>query len=134
MSDEARKDSQPLASLAVGKTMPAAGNAQMKYWAFISYSSLDEKRWALPLRKWIESYPVPKALVGKEFRGDVIPARLRPIFRDRDELAAGPDLPQKIREALALSRNLVVVCSPRSRSSEYVGKEIQWFKQLGRSD
>src|SRR5262249_26244008 len=44
------------------------------------------------------------------------------------------DLPQRIRAALEASRYLVVVCSPRSKCSVYVGREILWFKQLGRSD
>ena len=112
----------------------SAEQSSMKYWAFISHSGRDARRWALPLRNRLEAYRVPKVLLGKVVRGEVIPPRLKPVFRDRDELAAGPDLPQKIRAALALSRYLIVVCSPHSKGSAYVGQEIQWFKQLGRAD
>jgi WD40 repeat protein/tetratricopeptide (TPR) repeat protein len=118
-------------------TTPQTGSAEappMKYWAFISHSSRDAKRWALPLRNRLEAYRVPKSLVGTVARGDVIPRRLRPVFRDRDELTPGPDLPQRIRAALEVSRYLVVVCSPDSKASAYVGQEILWFKQLGRAD
>jgi eukaryotic-like serine/threonine-protein kinase len=73
-------------------------------------------------------------VVGKLVRGEVIPRRLKPIFRDRDELAAGTDLGQRFRDALEVSRHLIVVCFPHSRRSEYVGREIQSFKQLGRSN
>jgi len=64
----------------------------------------------------------------------VIPKRLAPIFRDRDELASSTDLGRKVNEALAQSASLIVICSPRSASSRWVEAEVLAFKRLGRSD
>lgn len=96
-----------------------------RYWAFISYSHRDEA-WARWLQHGIETYRVPKALV----RGE-IPARLNPVFRDRDELAGASDLSAQIQKALEDSRYLVVLCSPHSARSPYVNQEIRSF---GRPD
>src|SRR5206468_801268 len=83
-----------------------------KYWAFISYSHVDEKQ-AAWLHKTLETYRVPRQFVGRQSRDGKLPQRLFPIFRDREELAGSPDLSTKIREALVQSRYLVVVCSPQ---------------------
>ena len=76
---------------------------------------------------------MPKPLVGTRPGGVVLPRRLTPIFRDRDELASAPDLSMKIKDALRRSRVLLVVCSPNAAQSSYVNEEIVWFKSLGRS-
>lgn len=105
-----------------------------KYWAFISYSSKD-RAWGDWLIKAIETYKVPKALVGKSTsRGDPVPARAFPIFRDRDELPTETDLGTMIAQALEQSRYLIVICSPNSARSKWVNEEILTFKRLGRSD
>jgi eukaryotic-like serine/threonine-protein kinase len=83
----------------------------MKYWAFISYSQRDEK-WARWLHRAIEGYRVPARLVGKPTRSGVVPKRLFPVFRDRDELSTSPDLGGSIVESLTQSRFLIVICSP----------------------
>lgn len=88
-------------------TSPAA------YWAFISYSHRDARA-AVALRRAIESYAVPKRLVGSHTIAGVVPARLKPVFIDRDELQAGPDLKQSVSDALAHSRYLIVLCSPEA--------------------
>jgi len=59
--------------------------ADSKYRAFISYSHRDEK-WAAWLHSALETYRIPKSLVGSETSFGVVPARLAPVFRDRDEL------------------------------------------------
>ena len=102
---------------------------EKQYYAFISYKREDEK-WAKWLAKKIENYNLPTTLNGKE-----LPKSLRPVFRDTDELSAG-NLPKQIYDALSISKNLVVVCSPRSAQSEWVNKEIQDFISLkgGKSD
>lgn len=105
----------------------------MKYWAFISYSHTD-KQWGDWLHKALETYPVPRRLVGRESRDGTVPPRLFPIFRDREELPVSADLSTNINEALKESRYLIVVCSPRSASSRWVGEEIKTFKRLGRED
>lgn len=51
-------------------------------------------------------------------------------FRDEDELAASHSLPDSIREALAASRTLIVICSPETQESPWVRREIEMFEQL----
>ena len=78
---------------------------------------------------------LPEGLVGTENeRGDTIPERLFPIFRDEEELPADADLSTAIRAAVERSKYLIVLCSPRAAESTYVAEEIRYFKQLGRAD
>jgi hypothetical protein len=105
----------------------------MKYWAFLSYSHTD-KQWGDWLHKSLETYRVPRRLVGKQSRDGKVPERVFPIFRDREELPASADLGSQINEALRESRYLVVICSPRAAQSKWVGEEIKSFKKLGRED
>jgi hypothetical protein len=51
-----------------------------------------------------------------------------------EELPTSSDLSKSILEALQSSRFLIVVCSPRARSSRWIAKEIEIFQALGRSD
>ncbi len=104
-----------------------------RYRAFISYSHQD-KSWASWLHKALETYVIPKRLVGQVTAAGVIPRRLAPIFRDRDELASATDLSRKVNEALAQSANLIVICSPRAAASRWVNEEVLAFKQLGRDE
>ena len=86
---------------------------QWHYKAFISYSSADRPQ-ADRLHKALESYRVPKGLVGRPTANGPVPARLIPIFRDRDELPSSPDLQVSIRNALERSEHLIVLCSPHA--------------------
>ena len=104
-----------------------------RYRAFISYSHRD-KAWAGWLHRALETYAVPKRLVGQATAFGEIPARLAPIFRDRDELASATDLGRKVNEALAQSASLLVICSPNSATSHWVNEEVLAFKRLGRSE
>jgi tetratricopeptide (TPR) repeat protein len=99
-----------------------------RYHAFISYSHADRK-WAAWLHRAIETYRVPKRLVG-----DGSPARLSPLFRDRDELASSSDLGARIEQALAESAALIVICSPKAAASPWVNEEARRFAALGRVD
>jgi WD40 repeat protein len=101
------------------------------YLAFVSYSHVDEV-WAKWLHQALERYVVPKPLVGRTTAKGVVPRRLTPIFRDRDELPGSPSLEEEIRRALQRSRSLIVICSPHSAVSRYVNGEIIAFKRLGR--
>lgn len=56
--------------------------------------------------------------------------KLGKCFRDEDELAASRSLPNSIREALAASRTLIVICSPETQESPWVRREIEMFEQL----
>lgn len=106
-------------------------DVEYKYWAFISYSHRDEV-WATWIHRALETYRLPKGVAGSEFQGEKIPPRLRPVFRDRDELAGGSDLGSKLRRHLRESRTLIVVCSPKSARSKWVNEEVRYFKSLGR--
>ncbi|QND24511.1 toll/interleukin-1 receptor domain-containing protein (plasmid) [Rhizobium leguminosarum bv. viciae] len=112
--------------------------SQREYWCFISYRHLDDKeegrQWATWLHQALENYEVPEDLVGTQNeRGEIIPQQLFPVFRDEEELATG-DLTQRIYQALDSARTLVVICSPRVRHSQYVDKEIRYFKRLSKSE
>lgn len=100
-----------------------------RYWAFLSYSHHD-KAIAKRLQKQLETYRVPKRLVGRETSHGTVPARVSPVFRDRDELHAGSDLKASVQEALSRSRWLIVVCTPDSARSPWVNREIIEFKKL----
>ena len=110
---------------------PAA--AEYKYWAFISYSHSDEV-WAQWLHKELETYRVPRRLVGRRNAFGTVPRRVFPVFRDREELPGAFDLGSNLTDALRLSRNLIVICSPRSAASHWVNEEIKLYKSMGRED
>lgn len=106
--------------------MPQTGP---RYWAFLSYSHADA-RLAGWLHRQLEGYAIPSRLVGRETPAGVIPTRLRPIFRDREEMGAGPDLSERLKAALSESAYLIVICSPAAAGSAWVGEEIRRFKTL----
>ena len=98
------------------------------YYAFLSYSHADAA-----LAKWLheklESFRLPATIAGQLTEHGVVPRRLTPIFRDRGELAAAGDLGTEIREALAASRFLIVLCSPSAAKSRWTNAEIDAFKR-----
>lgn len=104
-----------------------------RYWAFISYSH-DDRGWARWLHRKLESYRVPRRLVGRRGAAGAVPRRLYPIFRDRDELPSSADLGGVVHRALRESRFLIVICSNRSAGSRWVNEEVEAFKKLGRED
>lgn len=99
-----------------------------KYYAFISYSHKD-KEWGDWLHRKLETYRIPKKLVGKMGRLGVLPQRLYPVFRDREELSSASNLGDKLYEALRESRTLIVICSPHSAKSLWVNEEVIFFKR-----
>jgi len=103
-----------------------------QYKAYISYSHKDE-RWAAWLHRSLEAYRVPRNLVGDSNEMGRVPARIRPVFRDRDDLSSVADLDTTVKQALADAENLVVVCSPHAASSHWVNEEIRHFARLGRT-
>jgi tetratricopeptide (TPR) repeat protein len=104
-----------------------------KYPAFISYSHADSK-WAAWLHRSLETYRIPKHLVGRETSFGPIPERLAPVFRDREELASATNLGDKLTTALRQSAAQIVICSPAAARSRWVNEEILTFKRLGRED
>lgn len=99
------------------------------YRAFISYSHRDDAT-ARKLHRQLETYRLPKHLVGRETGRGVVPERLVPIFRDLDELSAADDLSAEIKAALARSDVLVILASPAARASKWVNLEIETFRAL----
>jgi hypothetical protein len=117
-------------SVAAGvRRRPVRAPFVQRYWAFLSYSHQDEKvaGW---LHRALETFRVPKALVGRRAERFLVPARLTPIFRDRSELAAADDLSEEIEQALECSRHLIVLCSPAAAKSHWVDEEIRTFRRL----
>lgn len=100
---------------------PAPAKAP-RYRAFISYSHADT-RFANWLHRRIERFAQPDSR-------DNRPERLAPVFIDRAELAAAPDLSDQVREALAQSAALIVVASPRAQVSRWVDQEIALFRTI----
>ena len=100
-----------------------------QYFAFLSYSHKDtgDADW---LHKELERFRVPSSLAGRLTSAGVIPKSLTPIFRDRHELAAAHDLGSEIRDALAGSHCLIVLCSPAAAGSTWTNAEIEEFKRV----
>jgi len=106
---------------------------ELRYKAYISYSHQDEHL-AAWLHRALESYRVPRRLVESSGQFGAVPARLTPVFRDRDDLSSATDLSEKIKTALTESESLVVICSPAARQSRWVNEEIRQFRVLGRGE
>ncbi|RNJ63284.1 MAG: TIR domain-containing protein [Porphyrobacter sp. IPPAS B-1204] len=98
-----------------------------RYRAFISYSWVDAK-WGKWLQHAIETYRTPKALIGEDRGHGPVLARLHPLFKDREEEAAGSSIGAAVEAALADSAFLIVICSPNSAKSQWVNREVAWFK------
>ena len=104
-------------------------DAAPRFRAFISYSHADE-RLASRLHRWLETYRLPKRVIGRETHRGAIPKRLTPIFRDRNELPASHDLNEEVRTALTESASLIVLCSPAAQRSRWVEEEISFFRRI----
>ena len=94
-----------------------------KYDIFISYKheSLD-KAVAAKLQKSLEHYKIPKEIqkkTGKE--------KIKRVFRDEEELAVSSDLGKEIEDQISQSEYLLVVCSKKTKESQWVLKEIDTF-------
>lgn len=110
-----------------------------EYKVFISYRHADNheegRQWASWLHHAIETYEIPRDLVGKKnASGDLIPERIYPVFRDEEELSADAHLTSSITRALDHTEYLVIICSPQAVESTYVEAEIDYFKQIGKGD
>ena len=100
----------------------------LNYFAFISYNSLDNQ-WGKRLQKRLEHYRMPSTLCSQHGWKRT---PLRPIFFAPTDIQPGP-LSDELKNRLKDSRHLIVVCSPNSAQSEWVGKEIEYFNSLGRT-
>ena len=103
---------------------------QYTYYAFVSYRSSDEK-WAKWLQEKIEGYRLPTTI--QHENNDLPKSRLRPCFRYHTDIQPN-ELKTELRNKLEQSKYLLVICSPRSAQSPWVGAEIDTFVELGRRD
>ncbi len=103
-------------------------DTQFKYFAFISYSSKDTA-WGKRLQKKLEHYRMPATLCSEHgWKRKPI----SPVFFAPTDIQPG-GLDAELQERLRASRHLIVICSPNSAKSEWVGKEIEFFHSLGRT-
>lgn len=110
-----------------------AATAPVKYRAFISYSHRDAE-WGKWLHRSLERYRVPRRLVGRTTAAGIVPLRISPVFRDREELPTATNLGRVITSALEQSAALIVICSPSAAQSRWVNEEIRTFQRLGREE
>lgn len=104
-------------------------NSDYKYFAFISYNSHD-LRWGKRLQRKLEHYRMPATLCSEKGWAR---KPIRPVFFAPTDIQPG-GLTREIQERLHASQNLIVICSPNSARSEWVGKEIAFFHALGRAN
>jgi len=120
-------------------------NNEYKYCVFLSCSPQDNceppvaspaagrRRWGNWLDDALTAFSIPPEFVGQiNGRGEIIPERIAPVFRDETELPEAASLGAEIRQALEQSLCLIVICSPNSAQSRQVNEVVRYFKQLGR--
>jgi hypothetical protein len=96
------------------------GPASYRYWAFLSYSRQDQ-RWVRSLHRQLEAFRVPRGVTVP----DGLEQRIRPVFRDRDELAVSADLAAELTGAIDRSRFFLLIASTASANSSYVDAELR---------
>ncbi|MDA0681188.1 MAG: toll/interleukin-1 receptor domain-containing protein, partial [Proteobacteria bacterium] len=106
-------------------------STEYKYRAFISYSHKDEK-WASWLHKALETFKVPKYLIGQTTTAGIVPEKMGKVFRDREELSSSHSLGTELTQALKDSACQIVICSPNAANSHWTNEEILTYKRLGR--
>jgi len=114
---------------AAARDAAPAAVASTRYSAFISYCHRDDKVTAW-LHRAIETYRVPRAIVGHPSSSGPIPRRLGKVFRDEEELGGAAELGPQLESALRDAAALIVVCSVDSAKSYWVDHEIRFFKQM----
>ncbi|MHB9313911.1 toll/interleukin-1 receptor domain-containing protein [Fusobacterium polymorphum] len=102
-----------------------------KYDAFISYRHIEpDLTIAKILHEMIEKFNIPKHLrTASNEENSIDDKHVFRVFRDREELST-KDLSTMIEEAIANSKNLIVICSKRTSLSPWCRKEVQLFKKI----
>ena len=98
-----------------------------KYCAFISYSSKDAK-FAEKLHRYLSYFKLPSKLCQKYPQK---PDNVRPIYRDKTNLIIDK-LSDALKEALKVSKYLIVICSehsakPNEEGKNWIDEEVQDF-------
>ena len=100
------------------------------YNAFISYNhNPRDRKIALLLQRKLESYKLPPEISGTYGSNGI-----KRVFLDTGELEVSGDLNTVITDALSNSDYLIVICSPESKSSIWVQREIEFFLQTHSKD
>lgn len=95
----------------------------MKYDIFISYKHSDlDNAVAAYLQKALEHYKIPKDIQKNSGK-----KKITRVFRDIEELSVSSSLESEIKHQLSESEYLVVICSPESKNSPWVQREIELF-------
>lgn len=103
---------------------------EYKYFAFISYNHVDF-RWGKRLFHKLEYYKMSSNLCklhGWSKRNPISPVFFAPYEIQPNELS------DELKDRLNNSKYLIVLCSPNSAHSKWVGLEIEYFCKLGRKD
>jgi len=87
------------------------------YAAFLSYSHAADRELAAAMQRALHR-------IGKPWYR---PPRIK-IFRDEASLSANPDLWSSIKQNLAQSDYFLLLASPEAARSDWVAKEIQWWR------
>ncbi len=99
-----------------------------KYYAFISYNSHDTQ-WGKRLQRKLEGYKMSATLCSQH-GWERKP--IQPVFFAPTDIQPG-GLTEELKMRLRASCHLVVICSPHSAQSKWVGEEIKYFHSLGRA-
>lgn len=95
----------------------------VKYDAFISYRHCPfDSCVAAKLHKKLEHYHIPRII--RQLTGR---KKISRIFRDKEELPLSSNLTQNIYDALDHSEYLILICSPESKASLWVQREVSYF-------
>lgn len=89
----------------------------IRYDGFISYSHSGDIEFSRRLQRELERFAKPWNKI-----------RSNRLFRDESNLTATPGLWSTLEEALAASGWLILMASPESASSEWVNKEVTWWR------
>lgn len=109
------------------KLMTEFDNREMKYDAFISYRHGGRDQFiAENLHKMLETFKLPANIEDKT-NGK---KKIERVFRDQEELPLASNLGDPIKEALAGSEWLIVICSPRLKESRWCQTEIETFIKM----
>jgi len=93
------------------------------YNAFISYKhGPRDNNVAAHVQSQLEHFHIPGKIRKKTGK-----TRIQRIFRDKDELPITSDLTETIENALQKSEFLIVICSPHTKESIWVRREIEFF-------
>jgi predicted nucleic acid-binding Zn-ribbon protein len=119
---------------------------EFKHLAFVAFSAEDN---GLPLAgapdigrlawgDWLvaelKNFSTPPDFAGQlNAHGEIVPVRMDSVFSDGRESSAAAELEEATATALAQSRFLIVICSPRSARNLRMNETVRRFKQLGRA-